>query len=137
MSKQNRKKRAATRISSIRSKLNSGNTREHLQSFITQYFLCEMACKEMMVGYKNDAGKPISYEDAKMDLRTLKAALNHYGITITDDVRNRLFSSSPSSAKEIRNSIVHGISKKNLDTMNTHYVQLMANMDAFLNAVEK
>ena len=59
--------------------------------------------------------KAITYEEAKMDLRTLKAAFNHYGITISDDVRNRLFSANASSAKELRNSIVHGISKKNLD----------------------
>lgn len=137
MAKQNRKKRAATRIRSIRSKLDSSDTREHLQTFITQYFLCEMACKEMMVGYKDDFGKPITYEEAKMDLRTLKAAFNHYGITISDDVRNRLFSANASSAKELRNSIVHGISKKNLDTLNANYVQLMADMNSFLGVVER
>ena len=135
MAKQNRKKRAATRIESIRSKLNSGDTRAHLQSFITEYFLCEMASKEMLVGYKEYIGEPIKYEEAKMDLRVLKPAFNHYGIGIGDDVRNRLFSSNPKSAKKIRDSLVHGISKANLELLNQQFNQITADMRLFLSMV--
>ena len=135
MAKQNRKKRAASRIESIRSKLNSGDTRAHLQYFITEYFLCEMASKEMLVGYKESIGKPIKYEAANMHLRVLKPTFTHYGIGIGDDVRNRLFSSNAKSAKKIRDSLVHGISKKNLELLNQQYTQLTADMRLFLNMV--
>ena len=68
MPKQNRQKRAVTRIRSIRSKLDEDSTREHLQFFLTEYFLCEMSCKEMIVGYKDAIGKPVEYEDVTMRL---------------------------------------------------------------------
>lgn len=135
MAKQNRKKRAAGRIESIRSKLNSGDTRVHLQTFITEYFLCEMACKEMIVGYKESIGEPIEYADVKMDLRVLKPTLSFYGITLSDDVRNRLFSYNPKSAKKIRDSLVHGISKTNLDLLDRQYTQMTTDMRLFLNMV--
>lgn len=135
MERQNRKKRAASRIESIRSKLNSGDTRIHLQTFITEYFLCEMASKEMLVGYKESIGEAIKYEEAKMDLRVLKPAFNHYRIGIGDDVRNCLFSSSQKSAKKIRDPLVHGISKKNLELLNQQYTQISADMRLFLNLV--
>ena len=108
-----------------------------MQSFLSDYFLCEMACKEMMVGYQDSIKKPIKYEEAKMDLRVLKAAFNIYGIALSDDVRNRLFSSAPKSAKKLRDSLVHGISKKNLDTLVARYGTMMSDMKMFLDQVTK
>lgn len=137
MANQNRKQRAATRIQSIRSKLDSGSTKSQLKSFLTDYFLCEMACKEMVVGYQDSIGKSIKYEEVKMDLRVLKAAFNIYGIALTDVVRNRLFSSSPKSAKKLRDSLVHGISKNNLDTLVVQYGTMMSDMKVFLDQVTK
>ena len=137
MAKQNRKKRAASRIESIRSKLDSGNTREHLQSFLTEYFLCEMACKEMLVGYKESINDPIKYEEAKMDMRVLNPAFVLYGIEIDKETRNRLFSANTKSAKKIRDSLVHCISKAILDILISQYEQLMGDMKLFLDSVSK
>lgn len=75
MAKQNRKNRAAGRIRSIRSKLNSEDTLVRLQYFLANYFMCEMACKEMIVGYKDHIKDPIKYDQVKMDLKVLKPAL--------------------------------------------------------------
>lgn len=133
MGKQNRKNRATQRIRSIQSKLDSGETRTHLQTFLTGYVLCEMACKELIVGHKNEIGQHIDYKDVKMDLRVLKPALNHYGINISEEARNRLFSSDPKSAKKIRDSLVHGISKKSIDMLNRKYQQIMHDMLEFMN----
>ena len=136
MPKQNRQKRAVTRIRSVKSKLDEDSTREHLQIFLTEYFLCEMSCKEMIVGFKDDIGEPIEYKDVSMYMVDIRRALNHYGIEITKELRNCLFSKDANSAKSIRDSLVHGISKNNLDKVNRYFAQLTADMKAFLEVVE-
>lgn len=50
-------------------------------------------------------------------------------------MRNRLFSSAPKSAKKIRDSLVHGISKANIDILNQNYEWMIADMTIFLDEV--
>ena len=137
MGKQNRKQRASTRIKSIRSKLNVGDTRNKLQTFLTEYFLCEMACKEMIVGYQDSINKPVDYKNVKMHFKTIVNTMNYYGINIDNTERTQLFSSDINSAKSIRDSIVHGITKDNIDKLNNHYTKLMADMRHFIEEIER
>ena len=136
MSKPNRRKRASSRIQTIQTKLNSSNTRDHIQNFLIEYILCEMTCKELIVGYKDAINKPVQYKEVTMDLRVIKAAVKHHGIVLSDDVMRRLFSYEK-SAKKLRDSLVHNISKKVIDEVETQYGQLMAYMIAFLGAVTR
>lgn len=89
----------------------------------------------MIVGYKDSIGDPVKYADVKMDSREIKDALNHYGVVLEDRVRNQLFSSNSKSAKKIRDSLVHSMTKNNLEIMNKQYTQMMDNMKVFLYAV--
>lgn len=137
--KQNRKKRAATRVKQLQAKLNSGKSREHVQTFIEKYILCEIASKEMLVGYKNDLNEVLEYKDAKMDLRQLKHAFNYYHLELPNDVIKRLFAADKvegkRSAKKLRDSLLHGMTKKNITELDKQYNQLIDDIDAFLSAV--
>ena len=136
MAKQNGRTRAVKRIESVKSKLADYETSVHLQQFLMNYFLCEMACKELIVGWsKNRKGQELKYADIKMNLRVLNYALDFFGVKITKEVRRRLFSANSMSAKKIRDSLVHGISKKNIEKLNAQYTQIMVDMELFINAI--
>ena len=139
--KQNRKARASSRITQVLSILDNGTSRNHVFSFLEKYILCEIAAKELVVGYKNDLNDPIEYKDVKMDLRILKGAFNHYGLGIPADVTKRLFCSNNEkgkrSAKKLRDSIVHSITKQNITEVDNRFNQLIADMDMFLEAVRR
>ena len=135
----NRKTRAVSRINQAENKLNSGNSRLHINAFLIKYILCEIAAKEMVVGYKATTKDPVKYEDVKMIFQTLKAACNSYGLGLPDDLIKRLFGAEKingcRSAKKIRDSLVHSMTKQNISEVDGNYTQLIADMDAFLDAV--
>ncbi len=138
--KQNRKKRASTRIFQVRSKLDGDQVREHIFSFLEKYILCEIAAKELYVGYMDEIGQAVEYKDVKMDLRKLKPAFNHYRLGLTENTIQRLFlgktaKNVPSSAKMLRDSLVHGMTKKSIAEVDNRFEQLNSDMDSFLNAM--
>ena len=103
---------------------------------LSEYFICEMACKELIVGYKDSQNEPMAYEDVKMNVNTIKSALRHYGIVVPESRTNYLFSSDPSSVKKLRDRLVHGISKDTIRKLNNQYEQMMIDMRLFLSSVE-
>ena len=77
-----------------------------------------------------------------MDLRVLKGAFNHYGLGLEDCLTRRLFAGKVKngenrSAKMIRDSLVHSITKRNIDEVDRQFSQLIADMDVFLLAIHK
>lgn len=136
MAKQNRRKRAASRIRSIQSKLQAEDVAVKLQVFLTDFFLCEMGCKEMIVGYKYSINQPEEYKNVKLNLNIIRPAIRFYGISVQDAVIVNVFSSRRHSAKSIRDSIVHGISKNNLNKMLDNYDDLIRDMSVFINTIQ-
>lgn len=129
-------------MAQIQAKLEGGNSREHLHFFLEKYFLCEIASKEMLVGYQNEIGEHLEYKDAKMDLRKLKPAFNHYGLGLSNDVLKRLFAAKTPkgqrrSAKNLRDSVVHGMTRQNLAEIDSRYSQLISDMEVFINSVKR
>lgn len=139
--KQNRKARAASRVNQVVSKLKNPTTREHLNTFLIKYILCEIASKEMIVGYRCDTGNPINYEDVKMRITEIRCATNYYVLGLSEDLLKRLFFydkvDGHRSAKKLRDSIVHSMTISNISEVDSLYSQLIKDMDEFLNAVTR
>ena len=138
--KQNRKKRVATRILQVQSKLKDDSAREHVHLFLEKYILCEIAAKELYVGYMDEIGQSVAYKDVKMDLRKIKPAFNWYGLNLPEKTIQRLFlgktaKGEPNSAKMLRDSLVHGMTLKNIAEVDICFARLNADMDSFLYAV--
>lgn len=139
MPRQNRRARAANRINQVQSKLESENSREHVGTFLEKYFLCEVAVKEMIVGYKDATGDHVAYKDVKMHLQVIRAAIRYYGLQLPDATIARLFASSRTNgsrtAKSLRNSLVHGMAKQTISDINAQYTQLITDMQELIDAV--
>lgn len=104
--------------------------------------MCEIAAKELYVGYMDIIGQPVEYKDVKMDLRKLKPAFGHYDLRLTDSTIRRLFAGKTStgeshSAKRLRDSLVHGMTKKSIAEADSRFNQINADMDLFLEEVTK
>ena len=100
---------------------------------------CELACKLIILEYKAAKKKPVSYDEVKMQIQVIVAACHHVGLNISNDVLNRLFSSSDKrgkrSAKKIRNAIVHSLSINDIKEVITRFIALDSDMDVFLSSL--
>lgn len=138
--KQNRRSRAASRVSQIQSKLDNGDSRRHVHTFLEQYILCEIIAKELVVGYKDAIGDPIAYSDVEMHVQTIRAAFKHYGLGLSNDVVDRIFVSKKTrgvrTARGLRNALVHSMDKRSITAVDVQYSQLMADMQQLLDAVQ-
>ena len=137
MKSQNRKKRASTRIRQVQDKLNSGNSRHHVNTFLEKYFLSEIATKEMLVGYQTAKGEHLEYGKAEMHYDDIKNAFKHYNLGLSEELIKRLYlGKAPKgvkrSAKKLRDSLVHGMTVQNITEVDDRYNQLITDLDAFL-----
>lgn len=133
----NRRRRAKSRINNIEKILSDIKVQTNIFSFLKKYFMCEIASKEMVVGYKSAKKDPTEYDDVQMKVNVLKPAFRHYGLNVSDEVIKRLFSSDKESAKKLRDSLVHSMNAKIISKINKNYSQLNADMDIFLHEVFK
>ena len=74
-----------------------------------------------------------------MQIQVIVAACHHVGLNISNDVLNRLFSSSDKrgkrSAKKIRNAIVYSLSINDIKEVITRFIALDSDMDVFLSSL--
>ena len=100
---------------------------------------CELACKLIIMEYNAAKKKTISYKDVKMQIQVIIAACRHVGLSISNDVLYRLFSSSEKrgqrSAKILRNDIVHSLSINDIKEVDSRFMALDSDMDVFLRSI--
>ena len=130
---------AKKRIKQIEAVLSNSTTKANKDSFLEKYMKCEVACKLIIVEYEISKRKPISYDEVKMHFQVIVAACRHVGLSISDDILRRLFSSSDKrghcSAKTLRNAIVHSLSTNDIKEVNSRFTTLNSDMDAFLRSL--
>ena len=130
---------AKKRIKQIEALLSNPTTRASKESFLEKYIKCELACKLIIVEYETAKKKTVSYDEVKMHFQVIVAACHHVGLSVSDDILRRLFSTSEKrghrSAKTIRNAIVHKLSVNDIKEVNSRFTALDSDMDAFLRSL--
>ena len=130
---------AKKRIQQVDTLLSNPTTRAKKDSFLEKYMKCELACKLIIMEYNAAKKKTISYKDVKMQIQVIIAACRHVGLSISNDVLYRLFSSSEKrgqrSAKILRNDIVHSLSINDIKEVDSRFMALDSDMDVFLRSI--
>lgn len=130
---------AKKRFQQIEALLSNPTIKANKDSFLEKYMKCELACKLIIIEYKADKKETVSYESVKMQYQVIVAACHHVGLSIADDALRRLFSASDQrghcSAKKLRDAIVHKLSINDIKEVDSRFIALDSDMDAFLSSI--
>lgn len=132
---QNIRIKARQEVVSRREFLNQLNNRAIKDQFIEKFVLCEIAIKTVLRDYHKVRGREIETENIKMGLPTIKAALKHAQYDVRNENLEKIFKAKKRrgerSARDLRNGIVHDLTKPDLQELIKRKNELFRLLDDF------
>lgn len=105
-----------------------------VSTFIFKYIAVEYTCKQII-----EKIKETSSDQIKMHLTTIKSCFKKYGVVISDDDLDLLFSSKKKdnlrSCKSIRNAIVHTLNKGAIKDLKANYEKYNKIIERYFKAI--
>lgn len=115
-------------------------TKDIRREFIDKFTLCDLVCKAVLETYEKAKGtyKPGSY--LVLSMRSIPSAMNFLGLSIPQHILGGIFGGTgiykkrnSKSAKKLRDGIVHGMNKEDVNEVVTRNADLNNLMDTFLS----
>jgi len=107
-------------------------TQENVINFIMTFIKCEYIYKTL---YRLTSDTDHSKE-MKLNLMAIKKVFNMIGYH-EEDTLELIFGSSKHSYRQLRNAIVHKISRKAIRTIDSNHIEYIVNMNRFIEDVKK
>ena len=99
------------------------NSKEIVNQFIDLFVVCESTIKLILKEYYKANNQQISDKYTKLNLNSIKPALNYFAYNYDEDTISHLFGSNSKkgekSLKILRNEILHGANTSAIDELTT------------------
>ncbi len=126
------KRFADKKLETLENIFNSDRLSKRINTFVNKFVICEQVYKKVYQYVKKDKCEKINIDCVNSLFRDLKYDFN-------DELLKNIFGSEKhrnrSSAKKLRDSIMHDMNSGAIKEITTRYDELIGYMDVFLNGI--